>query len=286
MRSMTSGGSRFSAALTRGLSLLACAVALATRSDDARAEGCVPGQQVACSCGARSGSQVCADDGRRFGPCECDAASGAVVEDASAGEPTDAGTKRARGAVMVEGDGASSGSTLTLTSPAGRTTECQVLLVELPCALPGTGALTAEVREDDYTFETTVTPGPRTARLFVTRRAGAGLSLGFLIASGTLLAAGIPWFVAEENNDGIGGAAFAVPLAMTVAGAVMLPAGIVGLALRGKDGVEAMDGTATDLPPGDIPSPDDPVVVGLGVAPRLSPGGSIDGGAFFVSGAF
>lgn len=47
----------------------ACVVAPAARAD------CTGGQQVACACpDGKSAVQVCADDGKRFGPCSCDAA--------------------------------------------------------------------------------------------------------------------------------------------------------------------------------------------------------------------
>ena len=33
---------------------------------------CVPGQSVACACtDGRSGAQLCATDGRAYGPCQC-----------------------------------------------------------------------------------------------------------------------------------------------------------------------------------------------------------------------
>lgn len=70
--------------------LLASAVGLVGCSSSHGSAHCVPGNQVVCGCeGAQSGTQICADDGKSFGGCSCDA--GFDGSDSSGGDEVDIG---------------------------------------------------------------------------------------------------------------------------------------------------------------------------------------------------
>jgi hypothetical protein len=89
------------------LSLAAVAVlSIVSCSDEGSSEGsnptnCVPGQQVSCPCTGGPtvllGTQVCKDDGSRYGPCSCG-------EGGSSGWPGSGGAPQSGGAAGVGGE--------------------------------------------------------------------------------------------------------------------------------------------------------------------------------------
>ena len=74
---MTSPAGRWSeraAALGAAAALICAALGLAACPEDEQA--CIPGESRQCACpDGSNGRQVCADDGRSLGECECSAAA-------------------------------------------------------------------------------------------------------------------------------------------------------------------------------------------------------------------
>lgn len=78
------------------LAILVSAGALTGCPGGVDSDGCTPGRTLACSCGDRSGTRTCADDGV-YDPCDCGEPDGGLTD---GGAPCDSGLTRCEGACV------------------------------------------------------------------------------------------------------------------------------------------------------------------------------------------